>query len=87
MSRYFAAKILSEHSKTVAKEPALIEMMKRKNCCGRKIIFSTTSNEKSSRMLDFGTELPLPVLPHVLNRKFILDILSGVKVLDPKSIG
>jgi hypothetical protein len=31
MSRYFAAKMLSELSKSVAKEPAFIEMMEREN--------------------------------------------------------
>lgn len=31
MSKYFAAKMLSEISKSVAKEPAFIEMMEREN--------------------------------------------------------
>jgi hypothetical protein len=31
MSKYFAAKMLSETSKSVAKEPAFIEMMEREN--------------------------------------------------------
>jgi hypothetical protein len=31
MSKYFAAKMLSELSKSVAKEPAFIEMMGREN--------------------------------------------------------
>jgi hypothetical protein len=31
MSKYFAAKMLSETSKSVAKEPAFVEMMEREN--------------------------------------------------------
>jgi len=31
MSKYFAAKMLSEISKAVAEEPAFIEMMEREN--------------------------------------------------------
>ena len=37
MSKYFAAKMLSEISKTVAKEPAFIEMMERENRLWQKI--------------------------------------------------